>query len=132
MTSIVQLPTITGIPATSTCDSSYYESGRACAWNIFLCDEYTNGTMAGFTPALIPTCFDGSQQSPINLDVSEATVGDPGQITFSGFDAQLSLQPVYSLKSYALQLELIPDAASNDSSNVQLPTITGGALGENT
>ena len=84
--------------------------------------------MAGFTPALIPTCFDGSQQSPINLDVSEATVGDPGQITFSGFDAQLSLQPVYSLKSYALQLELIPD----DSSNVQLPTITGGALGENT
>ena len=88
--------------------------------------------MAGFTPALIPTCFDGSQQSPINLDVSEATVGDPGQITFSGFDAQLSLQPVYSLKSYALQLELIPDAAFNDSSNVQLPTITGGALGENT
>ena len=97
---IGQLPTSSG--GMYTCDTRYFDSGRACAWNNFLCEEYTT---TGIVPASFPACFDGLQQSPIDLDKSEATVGDPGQITFSGFDTQLTQKPVVRLKSYTLQLD---------------------------
>ena len=86
--------------AASTCDiPTYFDNGRACAWNTFLCDEYKS---TGIVPLSFPTCFDGFQQSPINLDASEATVGDPGQITFSGYGSKLTKIPVYRLKSFTL------------------------------
>ena len=86
----------------STCDGkTYFDGGRACAWNTFLCEDYNNGIV----PLSFPTCFGGFQQSPINLDKSEATVGDPGQITFSGYGAKLTRSPVYRLKSFTLQLD---------------------------
>lgn len=111
-----QLPTSSG--GRYTCDTRYFDGGRACAWHNFLCEEYSSN---GIVPLSFPTCFDGSQQSPINLDVSEATVGDPGQITFSGFGDQLSQTPVVRLKSFTLQLDfkqtLTLPAASSDSSN---------------
>ena len=153
MMGIGQLPTSSG--GMYTCDTRYFDSGRACAWNNFLCEEYTT---TGIVPASFPTCFDGLQQSPIDLDKSEATVGDPGQITFSGFDTQLTQKPVVRLKSYTLQLDFkqtltLPAAtrmkeegileerqtesateSATDPSveEVQLPTISGGALGANT
>ena len=139
--------------AATTCDrmSQYYDNGRACAWKTFQCD---NSTIA--STSLFPTCFDGSQQSPINLDKEQATVGDPGQITFSGFDTQLPETPIFRLKSYALQLDfkqtiVIPVATTSITTTTttstvsvpspqregrqaeaQLPTITGGALGNET
>ena len=155
---------ITHLPPSSgeatTCDrmSQYYDNGRACAWKTFQCD---NSTIA--STSLFPTCFDGSQQSPINLDKDQATVGDPGQITFSGFDTQLPETPIFRLKSYALQLDFkqtivtpvkttsTTTTTTNTTSIVsvpspqregrqadlsrgeeQLPTITGGALGNET
>ena len=145
---IGQLPTSSGV--TYTCDTRYFDSGRACAWHNFLCEEYNNN---GIVPLSFPTCFDGSQQSPINLDVSEATVGDPGQITFSGYGDKLSQTPVVRLKSFTLQLDfkqtlILParqiiiaeetteetteETAEETAEEVQLPTITGGALGTNT
>ena len=142
--------------AATTCDrmSQYYDNGRACAWKTFQCD---NSTIA--STSVFPTCFDGSQQSPINLDKDQATVGDPGQITFSGFDTQLPETPIFRLKSYALQLDFkqtiaIPITTTNTTNTTstvsvpspqregrqsdlsrgetQLPTITGGALGNET
>ena len=100
MLGIGQLPTSSGV--TYTCDTRYFDGGRACAWHNFLCEDYST---TGIAPLSFPTCFDGSQQSPINLDVSEATVGDPGQVTFSGYGDKLSQTPVVRLKSFTLQLD---------------------------
>ena len=155
---ITHLPPRSG--AATTCDrmSQYYDNGRACAWKTFQCD---NSTIA--STSLFPTCFDGSQQSPINLDKDQATVDDPGQITFSEFDTQLPETPIFRLKSYALQLDfkqtiVIPVTTTNTTTTTfnttskvsvpspqwegrqadlsraaaQLPTITGGALGNET
>ena len=97
---IGQLPTSSGV--TYTCDTRYFDGGRACAWHNFLCEDYST---TGIAPLSFPTCFDGSQQSPINLDVSEATVGDPGQVTFSGYGDKLTQTPVVRLKSFTLQLD---------------------------
>ena len=72
--------------AASTCDDSYYDDGKACVWRTFLCEDYNN---TGIIPASLQTCFSGFQQSPINLDVSQAIVGDPGQINFTGYTDHL-------------------------------------------
>ena len=114
--------------AGSTCDMSYLDGGRACAWNTFFCEDFANN---GTVPDALRTCFYGSQQSPINLDVNEATVGDPGQLTFSGYEAQLSQTPFIRLRSFALQLDFSRLTTTTPIS-VQLPSITGGALGAKT
>ena len=126
MTGLGHLP-ITS-EAASTCDMSYLDAGRACAWNTFLCEDFVQSQTV---PDALQTCFYGSQQSPINLDVNEATVGDPGQLTFSGYEAQLSQTPFIRLRSFALQLDFSRLTTTTPIS-VQLPSITGGALGAKT
>ena len=126
MTGLGHLP-ITS-EAASTCDMSYLDAGRACAWNTFLCEDFVQSQTV---PYALQTCFYGSQQSPINLDVNEATVGDPGQLTFSGYEAQLSQTPFIRLRSFALQLDFSRLTTTTPIS-VQLPSITGGALGAKT
>ena len=122
--------------AASTCDMSYLDGGRACAWNTFLCEDFVQSQTV---PYALQTCFYGSQQSPINLDVNEATVRDPGQLTFSGYEAQLSQTPFIRLRSFALQLDFEQMAEPTRQAtttttpiSVQLPSITGGALGAKT
>ena len=93
----------TFLEAASTCDDSYYDDGKACVWRTFLCDEYNN---TGVIPASLQTCFSGPQQSPINLDVSQAIVGDPGQINFTGYtdhlgSTQFKQFPFTTLKGFA-------------------------------
>ena len=134
MTGLGHLP-ITS-EAASTCDMSYLDGGRACAWNTFLCEDFVQSQTV---PYALQTCFYGSQQSPINLDVNEATVRDPGQLTFSGYEAQLSQTPFIRLRSFALQLDFEQMAEPTRQAtttttpiSVQLPSITGGALGAKT
>ena len=120
--------------AASTCDMSYLDTGRACAWNTFFCEDFVNN---GIVPDTLQTCFFGSQQSPINLDVNEAEVRDPGQLTFNGYEAQLSQTPFIRIRSFALRLdfeEMVQPTrqATTTTTPLQLPSITGGALGAKT
>ena len=133
MTGLGHLPITSG--AASTCDMSYLDAGRACAWNTFLCEDFGQSQTV---PDALRTCFEGShgiplgsQQSPINLDVNEAEVRDPSQLTFSGYEAQLSQTPFIRLRSFALQLDFSRLTTTTPIS-VQLPSITGGALGAKT
>ena len=152
MTGLGHLP-ITS-EAASTCDLSYLDAGRACAWNTFLCEDFGQSQTV---PDALRTCFEGShgiplgsQQSPINLDVNEAEVRDPSQLTFSGYAARLSHSPVIRLRSFALQLDFEQTSTTTTTTttttsttttaaprkeskpptrhDVQLPNITGGAL----
>ena len=135
--------------AASTCDMSYLDTGRACAWNTFLCEDFV---LSQTVPDALQTCFCGLQQSPINLDVNEAEKGDPGQLTFNGYEAQLSQSPVFRLRSFALQLDFEQTSTTTTTTTIsttttttttaapreesktptrrdmQLPNITGGAL----
>ena len=113
--------------AASTCDDSYYDNGKACVWRTFLCEDYNN---TGIIPASLHTCFSGSQQSPINLDLSQAIVGDPGQITFTGYRDQLgSTGPFITFNGFAVELWL--ETPIGEPLTGEPPTITGGPLGEN-
>ena len=115
------------LDAASTCDDSYFDNGKACVWRTFLCEDYNN---TGIIPASLQTCFSGSQQSPINLDVSQAIVGDPGQINFTGYTDQLgSTGPFVSVNGYAIELWL--ETPIGDPVTGEPPTISGGPLGEN-
>ena len=128
MTGLGHLPMTS--EAANTCDMSYLDGGRACAWNTFLCEDFVNN---GIVPDALQTCFYGSQQSPINLDVNEARIEpDPGQLTFNGYEAQLSQTPFIRLRSFALQLDFEQMAEPTRPISVQLPSITGGALGAKT
>ena len=134
----------------STCDASYTDNGN-CANLNFGCP---------FVPLAqqdIPTCFNGLAQSPINLDSSSATVppNDPGQLTFSGYNDELQQTPSLRLKDFTVQLDFNQiqrkkgrkkkkgqrktRRRKNDSlkrlsreEDVSLPSISGGALGNNT
>ena len=138
----------------STCDASYSDNGDACAFYSFCCFNSTTAIQA------IPTCFNGLAQSPINLDSSSATVpDDPGQLTFSGFDDELPKTPVLRLKDFTVQLDFSQPMQvrgkkvgrkggkkkwrknrrrKNDPlkrsrrDGASLPSISGGALGDNT
>ena len=135
----------------STCDASYKDNGNACANHTFGCKFVT------FAQRLIPTCFNGLAQSPVNLDSSSATVPDqdPGQLTFSGYNDELQRTPLLRLKDFTVQLDFNQiqrkkgrkkkkgqrktRRRKNDSlksssreEDVSLPSISGGALGNNT
>ena len=115
------------LEAASTCDDSYYDNGKACVWRTFLCEDYNN---TGIIPASLQTCFNGAQQSPINLDVSQAIVGDPGQINFTGYTDQLgSTGPFVTINGYAIELWL--ETPIGEPVTGEPPTISGGPLGEN-
>ena len=136
----------------TTCDASYVDAGDACAFYNFGCSLETLAKQE------IPTCFNGIEQSPINLDFSSANVtDDPGQLTFPGYNEELKKTPLLRVKDFTVQLDF------NQQSQVQrrkkgggkkrrrknrrqqkkslkrsrrdhasLPSITGGALGDNT
>ena len=56
----------------------------------------------------IPICFTGTAQSPINLSLSSATIADdPGQLTFSGYNKNVTwpAPPVLRLKDFTVQLD---------------------------
>ena len=138
----------------STCDASYSDSGNACAFFNFGC-----GTNVEISQQALPTCFNGVAQSPINLDSSSATVPkDPGQLTFSGYSEELPRLPVLRLKDFTVQLDFNQQSQRkrrrkkkggkkkqrktkrrrNDFSlkrlsrnGASLPSISGGALGDN-
>ena len=144
--------------AASTCDMSYLDNGRACAWNTFLCEDFVQSQTV---PDALQTCFYGSQQSPINLDVNEARIEpDPGQLTFNGYEAQLGQSPAIRLRNFALQIDFEETSTTTTTTmtttttttttfetspffngiigqeptrrDVQLPNITGGVLGAKT
>ena len=137
----------------STCDTSYSDDGDACAFYSFGC-----GTHVGLSQQEIPTCFNGLAQSPINLDSNSATVVDPGQLTFSGYNDQLPQTPMLRLKDFTVQLDFNQQSQrkrkrkkggkkkrrktrrqkkdslkrSRKRDGATLPSISGGALGNNT
>ena len=91
----------------TTCDQDgnnhYNDNGRACAWHTFMCENLTSAM------DLIPTCFEGAAQSPIDLNSNVATVADPGAVVFQGFDFDLSLaNAVLRIQNFALQLDFEP------------------------
>ena len=132
----------------STC---YSDNGDACAFYNFGC-----GTNVAISQQEIPTCFNGLAQSPINLDFSSATVADPGQLTFSDYDEELPRTPVLRLKDFTVQLDFnqqrnprqmrrggkrkqrkskrrkTDSLKSLSRDGARLPSISGGALGDNT
>ena len=128
---------------TTTCDSSYTGNGHTCASYNFLCNTYPS---SGYSARkLIPTCFSGSAQSPIDLNVNSGTltVDDSDQITFTGYNDQLEATPYLRLRDFTVQLDFEEtDAVSlqslqlprrrrrQASRNANLPSVTGGALGE--
>ena len=130
-----------GLTETTTCDSSYTGNGHTCASYNFLCNTYPS---SGYTASsLIPTCFSGSAQSPIDLNVNSGTVEDSDQITFTGYNDQLEATPYLRLRDFTVQLDFEEtDAVSlqslgvtrrrrrQASRNVNLPTVTGGPLGK--
>ena len=95
----------------STCDASYKDNGEACAFYSFGCSNVQNAN------SIIPTCFNGFAQSPINLDSSSATVPpyDPGQLTFSGYRDELSQTPMLRLKDFTVQLDFNQPASERNS-----------------
>ena len=133
----------------STCDESYSDNGKACAfYNFGCCDLYTSSLT-------IPTCFNGLAQSPIDLEFSSATVEDPGQVTFSGYDDRLGQTPFLRLKDFTVQLDFNQqmqrqkqrrkrkrlmrktrrrkkNTLKRSSRDANLPLISGGALGDHT
>ena len=133
----------------STCDESYSDNGKACAfYNFGCCDLYTSSLT-------IPTCFNGLAQSPIDLEFSSATVEDPGQVTFSGYNDLLGQTPFLRQKDFTVQLDFNQQMQiqgqnggkkkrrktrrrKNDSlkrsrrDGASLPSISGGVLGDNT
>ena len=142
-----------GVMAESTtCDVSYYDAGDACAFYNFGC------SLVALAQQEIPTCFNGIEQSPINLDFNSANVtDDPGQLTFSGYNEELQKTPLLRVKDFTVQLDFNQQSqvkrrrkggekkrrrknrrqrkkslkrSSRDAA--RLPSITGGALGDNT
>ena len=132
-----------GFTETTTCDSSYTGNGHTCASYNFLCNTYPS---SGYTArSVIPTCFSGSAQSPIDLNVNSGTVEDSDQITFTGYNDQLEGTPHLRLRDFTVQLDFEEtDAVSlqslqlprrrrrRASRNANLPSVTGGALGNDT
>ena len=90
----------------STCDANYNDNCDACAFYNFGCGIVdVNGFGAVFD---IPTCFNGTAQSPINLESSSATIADDsGQLTFSGYNENSTWPgpPVLRLKDFTVQLD---------------------------
>ena len=113
--------------AGSTCDMSYLDGGRACAWNTFFCEDFANN---GTVPDALQTCFNGSQQSPINLDVNEASVkNDLDQLTFNGFEARLSQSPVIRQRNFALQLDFEPTSTTAAAPKLENDAMCGITTG---
>ena len=56
--------------------------------------------------ATIPTCWSGTQQSPIHLDVFTAQVTADGELAFSGYSEVLGQVPVLRVQGYSLQLDM--------------------------
>ena len=96
---------------------------------------------------MLPTCFSGSAQSPIDLNVNSVTVEDSDensdQITFTGYNDQLEGTPHLRLRDFTVQLDFEEtDAVSlqslqlprrrrrRASRNANLPSVTGGPLGK--
>ena len=100
---IWQAVSITGqqLEGATTCDENYYDNGRFCAWFTFMCEDNNAAT------ALIPTCFNGFKQSPIDLSMSSVEAAtDPGGIVFRGYDLELGPSAVLRIQNFALQLDL--------------------------
>ena len=94
----------------STCDASYNDNCKACAFYNFGCGIVNDTDYGDVVNAFldIPKCFTGTAQSPINLDSSSATiVDDPGQLTFSGYNEDVTWPgpPVLRLKDFTVQLD---------------------------
>ena len=133
----------------STCDASYNDNCKPCVYYSFGCE--IDGAERE-----IPTCFNGAAQSPINLDSSSATpvLDDPGQLTFLGWDVndELPQTPVLRLKDFTVQLDFNQSQRKRGGQKkrrksrrrknyslkrsrrdgASLPSISGGALGNNT
>ena len=94
---------IRGVMAeSSTCDANYKDNCNACAFYNFGCGIKNSAERE------IPTCFTGTAQSPINLDSGSAKiVDDPGQLTFSGYNEDVTWPgpPVLRLKDFTVQLD---------------------------
>ena len=136
-----------GFTETTTCDSSYTRIGHTCASYNFLCNTYDScypACPADTARSVIPTCFSGSAQSPIDLNVNSGTltVDDSDQITFTGYNDQLEATPYLRLRDFTVQLDFEEtDAVSlqslgltrrrrrQASRSANLPSITGGPLG---
>ena len=86
--------------------------------------------------------FSGSAQSPIDLDVNSGTVEDSDQITFIGYNDQLEGTPHLRLRDFTVQLDFEETDAEQTlgfgrrrrraSRNAIRPSVTGGALGNDT
>ena len=86
----------------STCDANYTDDCNACAYYNFGCG------LVNLSKTEIPTCFTGTTQSPINLSLNFATIADdPGQLTFSGYNENVTWPgpPVLRLKDFTVQLD---------------------------
>ena len=135
-----------GFTETTTCDSSYTGNGRTCVSYNFLCNTFSSST---FAQTVLPTCFSGSAQSPIDLNVNSVTVEDSDensdQITFTGYNDQLEVTPHLRLRDFTVQLDFEETVAVSlqslnlsrrrrrrASRNANLPSVTGGALGNDT
>ena len=138
----------------STCDESYSDNGKACAFYNFGCGRYwaLSPTLSTTAIQIIPTCFNGLAQSPIDLDFSSATVKDPGQVNFSGYDDCLDQTPFLRLTEFTVQLDFNQqmkrqrqrkrllrksrrkkkNSLKRSNRDANLPSISGGALGDNT
>ena len=135
----------------STCDASYgSDNCKPCVYYSFGCG------IVNVAAREIPTCFNGTAQSPINLDSSSATpvLDDPGQLTFLGYDVndELPQTPVLRLKDFTVQLDFNQSQRKRGGQKkrrktrrrknyslkrsrrdgASLPSISGGALGDNT
>ena len=117
------------LPAT-TCDSNYMDDD-SCAWFTFSCSNFTVSNLT------IPTCFEGTKQSPINLDPSVAVVKDPdpGYLTLQGYYSPLIQNPVLRAQGYSLQLDfdatmiqLGQEGTISQVRSLSLPMIKGGPL----
>ena len=138
----------------STCDASYNDNCKACAFYNFGCGIVNDTTYVVNAFLDIPKCFTGRAQSPINLDSSSATIADDlGQLTFSGYTENVTWPgpPVLRLKDFTVQLDFNPlgpkkregkkkrqrKRRKNQSKKrsrrdeVNLPSISGGVLGNN-
>ena len=137
----------------STCDASYNDNCRACAFYNFGCGIVNNTNYVVNAFLDIPKCFTGRAQSPINLDSSSATIADdPGQLTFSGYAENVNLPwpTVLRLKDFTVQLDfnLVGQRKRGEKKKRQrkrrknqsmkrlrrddaiLPSISGGILGD--
>ena len=131
-----------GFTETTTCDSSYTGNGRTCVSYNFLCNAFSTSAY-NTARSNLPTCFSGSAQSPIDLNVNSGTVEDSDQITFTGYNDQLTATPYLRLRDFTVQLEFEETVAVSlqslnlsrrrrrqASRNANLPSVTGGALGK--